>query len=1624
MGSRRTSALSAFGNGRSSNGNNVSGRSRPSGCSYLSNVRPENRSTLCSVMAQLAEEMPPSFVTTLKSRAVSESCNVKFTCVVTGHPVPQITWYKDDKQMDRYCGLPKYEIFYNGQNHSLHIYNCTMDDAAIYQASAINSKGIVSCSGVLEVGEMNEFKIHQRYFAKLKQKVENKCRETQGKENLEPLRTISPDRTQRKRRSTMEAFVSMPSPIEDGGSEEIHQAEGLETECMLQKGTVEEVYNNSNTDIKEAVCAKTTGHINNDPGNKSRTYAYDPDHKSFTSQQPKSPFVMKKIKISDSATPVKPESFGGGKMMEDNTSSAAAVCTKTVRASRNSDEVMEVESSVSPSLINTNSKNIKGEHGILAKEEGLFIKKPSKDVNMFNKRKVPSQREIVPTSEISVPASPSTTVSEKEGKKIAKHTNEGSYKETEKCLEKQKQVPHFVPAQNKSSNKSRLLSITKEDTDKTGPVGTLDTDLKSNTSLDGSGFREPVDTPCDTGAVSLQCPHECVESLLPEKETSPCQKKESASQPAVPSEVTKADADMNWNDAPVSLKLPLNQHNIYSELPQKTDDILTSPLSSSPQTITDETSQATSDDSRKPNGTCSAIFTRLQKSAHEIPSCSGSIPQCNVAVTQQSQVDTAIKTFDGTEIQEEKLKVSEVGKFKVQTVKGTRSEKILEVETSCLHEKANSQKTKDVGKKDSGEKSAQSPIADAKKTQSTHCEDLKEGRLEIATRKQLPENTNAPKDTMTFTKIPKTESKVISIAELLRSQIKALELTQDNPVSNVSVPCKLTKDPLIKDKEVCQQARDESKKRTPEVNTIKTKNEPETSTVRVPETNLKETLMKVYQQLNEKEQEHVLTSNETSTTVQTLYTPVVVPSTFFKETHTASDINMIHGRVDKTNEDVMDTSQETVVPLKDYSITSWSGSKNVNNSPHSLPSENGFIKEIQSISNPPETSLQKSGSVITAAHTENNIQKEQVTVVEHTRGGTVPDPNMATSISQKQLNDKLERVSEQCKMEKRIANSFQTLQAYHQSEHEFSLTRQVKDILPTGQESLVVKDGMRPDPFNILTPEFTPLLKKIDFISPIPSATPQELASGARRKIPTSNAKTEEAQESTSPTNGQTQKRETPGQSSKLPASSVSPSLSQRSPLLRPAEEQTSVEERQSPLLTRRKMASETQIQTQLRTEKIPTEGKPTEKDKHNPFKAPQVIRKIRAEVFADGSGHLKLWCQFFNVLSDSNIKWYKDEEEIAQVKKIAGDETQVNLAIVQASCKDSGVYGCSITNEYGSDTTDFLLSADILAGMSLREDLGVGEEIEMTPLIFNKGLADSGIWGNKFFGRIIMTESQIGASCSSKIWRAKVIYGLEPVFESGNTCIIKTRSPITYAGKEESSLIERNQHIMKQECRNQNLAREYCKIFSAEARVIENFGPPLEISPVYLMYRPANPVPYATVETDLLGVYKKYSVLDDTGRINVKTGSEVEQKCCALQHWIFQWTSGNLLLTRLEGVDTKITNVGVSVKSTGHQGLSVEGNPKVFDQFVLQHKCNYFCGLLGLRSLKVMDSLSTPTKPKGSKSPLLQRKKAVPSSSPQTSRKAAVSPRMPRKAEPEGNKSSSTQKDPDAPKVVKAVQT
>ncbi|KAM7406354.1 hypothetical protein PAMP_000736 [Pampus punctatissimus] len=1104
---------------------------------------------------------------------------------------------------------------------------------------------------------------------------------------------------------------------------------------------------------------------------------------------------------------------------------------------------------------------------------------------------------------------------------------------------------------------------------------------------------------------------------------------------------------MNRNDAPVNLELPLHQCSVNARLPQKTpseretttDDIQTLSVHRGLQAAIDKITQDTWDHSRGSNESHTALFTNLQQPPLESSGGSENTPGCKVSPTdQQSQVATAIKSIEGTEIQvDEKLEGNGVGKLFVQADNVSPNETIVEMETEIAAvqsiEQTKIEKTRDKEDKDTDviivdasnkEKDKNEPVLIMEEKTSSELHNVRSAKFETSMpHLKKPENTNSSEHQMKgFQEIPKTVTRVISVAELLRSQIQALQ------VPTILVPAECVQNPTTTATDTCQELRDDESKGKMEVKKSTPDRKTETHIDDPPPKNIKETLMEIYHQLNQTDQEQIKSQGQISPPVQASQKPLVIPPISVVDTDTVIDTTKYRGNAKKYNEGVMNIGQETEastpVSVKDSPVRSLSESENVKNSFTPITTKEELTERLTSSSN-------RSGK-----DSQGPVTPLMVTPKVSSQGRATDEPVQCKDMGFIQkLNTEIKLNSEtqwrdtdkNSTVKEHNTNHLQSVQKIP-TKSVLGTDTQQNNLQPIQQESSMVEEFSKTDSLVNPNPEASPLLKRRNCASPIPSATPQELASGARRKILIPKAKPEETTEGTSAIDNQTQKKEASAQSSKLSSSpvmlSMSPSLSRRSTSLQPSSERTSPVERRSPLLSRRKTA-ETQAPSQQPTEEIhtlKTEGKPAEKDKHkhDPFKAPQVIRKIRGETFSDASGHLKLWCQFFNILSDSTIKWYRNDMEIVQIKRNAGDETQVNLAIVQASSKDSGVYGCSITNEYGTDATDYLLSADILAGMSLREDLGVGEEIEMTPLVFNKGVADSGIWGNKFFGRIMMQESRIGDGCAHKVWRAKVIYGLEPVFESGNTCIVKVRNPVAYGGKEESCLIERNLDFVRQECKIQNLAREYCKIFSAEARVIENFGPSLEVIPVYLMYRPANTVPYATVEADLIGVYQKYSILDHTGKIEMRTVSEVEQKCCALQHWIFQWTNGNLLLSQLEGVDTKITNVGITVKSTGHQGLSVEGNPKVFEQFISQHQCNYFCGLLSLRSLKVLDSLMTPTKPKGSRSPLLQRKMAAGSSSPQTGRKAAGSPRLPRKAEQEGNKMATKQKAADAPKIVK----
>ncbi|XP_052372845.1 alpha-protein kinase 3-like isoform X2 [Oncorhynchus keta] len=1985
MSSRRLMTRSySAGDGRSSshNGDDVIGSSRASSRSYLSDVRPENRSTLHCVMAHLTEETQPSFETTLKSRAVSETCSIKFTCEVSGHPAPEVTWYKDNLQLDRYCGLPKYNISHNGKKHSLHIYNCTMEDAAIYQASARNNKGIVSCSGVLEVGTMSEYNIHQQYFAKIKLKAENTRRELEepkpwDKENhgspgsrQETLRTISPDRSQRKRRSPMDPSLSAPSFMEDEVVEESTQAHAGEADARLQDTPV---VGEEKRESNRAGSSNVNGQaaITENSSNKGRTYVYDSVQKSFAPHTPKASLAKKKIKISngedsgmtaDSQAGKKPEERG---MSEEREVSRTPCLVESSHSLGSSEEALEVEKAVETSASKTESvkymnqseraplnntvsimEEVKvqvkkkvpvqtpphnGEPSILSTSTGLLStgetisgnKSQNAAVaqvtqNVGNNNIMGSQSTVPPvtsspsaklkpqpspsakikpqpspsaklkpqpspSAKIKPQPSPSAklkpqpspsaklqpqphqsnlSVKSQLGPSVTPqpqpdppsgtlqpHQSSPSVKlqpgpsvtpqpqpdPPSGKLQPQPQIRQSSPSeklqaslyvkpqpQQITSTKLQLqpqprqpspslklqprqpspspnlqpqpsssvtpqpqaspsvtipqvLSNTPENIktyqsnvtdmevdDKPSVLEHLNsttTPLKGQTECPGKDSASVLEVlNSDTYSIhgtgtAVEVAGESVESVL----TSPCKSSEAVS--ALPQRLCEQSGDqLSVEETSTCLKnvslsrlpaqlhgevtqnhrqterewkgTPAGQEPVILTIRRKLDGQSPSPRQRSPsssdrevtanankrsptlhnppsQSASNKMMQGTQDHSRGSNESHTLPFTEPLKSPLESPGVGEKTLGCSVSsVGQQGQVEIAIKTVGETEIQVDvKVQGNNLAELHAQ---GGSYERRVDMET--VYKVSKVQEGEIERLKKAPEKKTVESIAVAVWDEKSipvlkmaECQDLSlNPRFQpiIPDTSQTADTTTSVSNTKSSEQQPKAPTpvaKVMSIAEILRSQMEKSAPTEVSPVSPISdapisvapISVATISMPLIQSLNTDQQPKcppstdiQDVRMQSPELRMDETeyRQEPEKDTCK------KETDISV-SSISASNVEYRCNTSEPERVESPIVTPVTEASPKAFVIPPISVVDM-YGTLENSNppvcivmdiESVMDTEREHLldhnadislaadkdgqkesslvspeqkslditVPPPSISSVTFPADKQQTldtvkgmDSSHSLPpvfsSRHGRDKtcasplserSTESSSLPSATENQRFSTQNTAFT--NNIATPTLQPVSEKQRDSSPDTGMILGCS------------EACKPDVPQPGP-QTLRRFDTKGSPSSETQGSVPVptIPLDSKSspskeVKVEEYSKSDSSTSVsvTESSTGLLKGSDSVSPMPSATPQELASGARRKILIPKPKGEDPGAVASQIDTQSpQREEVLRMSSRLcPESSspMSPGLSRRSPLLQPPNGQrTPPTERRSPLLSRRKLAPtpETLKQSQEpaleTTDTTKTEEKPAEKDKHNPFKAPQVIRKIRGEPFSDAAGHLKLWCQFFNVLSDSTIKWIRDEVEIAEVKRSAGDETQVALAIVQTSSRDCGVYGCTITNEYGTDTTDFLLSVDILSGMFLREDQEVGEEIEMSPLLFTKGLADSGIWGSKFFGRIMMEEAHIGEGCSHKACRVKVIYGLEPVFESGTTCYIKVKSPIAYYGvKEESNLVERNLAITQQECRLQNIAREYCKIFAAECRVIGTFGEVLEVIPVHHMYRPANTIPHATVESDLKGVYLRYCLMDATGRLVMRTGSEAALKCCTLQHWILQWTNGNLLLTRMEGVDFKITNVGISIKSKGYQSLTITENPNVFEQFVSQHQCNYYCGLLRLRSLKTQDSLQTPAKPKCSRSPLLHRKMGG-SSSPQPSRKATGSPRQIRKpAQPEDSKATAKHKAVDVPNVVRS---
>ncbi|XP_015703666.1 alpha-protein kinase 2 [Coturnix japonica] len=351
--------------------------------------------------------------------------------------------------------------------------------------------------------------------------------------------------------------------------------------------------------------------------------------------------------------------------------------------------------------------------------------------------------------------------------------------------------------------------------------------------------------------------------------------------------------------------------------------------------------------------------------------------------------------------------------------------------------------------------------------------------------------------------------------------------------------------------------------------------------------------------------------------------------------------------------------------------------------------------------------------------------------------------------------------------------------------------------------------------------------------------------------------------------------------------------------------------------------------------------------------KAPKLLKKIQAELFPDCSGNIKLCCQFGDIHGDSTITWTKDSKLLAQLQRNAQDDSPVSLAIAKASNKDQGMYYCCLSNVYGRVTAEFNLTSEVLEHLSNFQSFEGVEEIEFMQLMFREDFICDSYFGGNLHGILATEELHFGEGMHRKAFRSKVMQGLVPVFSPGHPCVLKVHNAITYGTKSKDDLVQRNYKLALQECYVQNTAREYAKIYAAEAEPLEGFGEVPEIIPIFLVHRPANNIPYATVEEELIGEFVKYSVKDGKEINFLRRDSEAGQKCCTFQHWVYEKTNGNLLVTDLQGVGMKLTDVGIATLAKGYKGFKGNCSISFIEQFRALHQCNKYCEMLGLKSLR-----------------------------------------------------------------------
>ncbi|KAI4905260.1 hypothetical protein NFI96_004831 [Prochilodus magdalenae] len=1585
MTSRRPMIRSYSGNGRSGsqNGEDVPSP-RLDSRNYLSNVRPENRSTFCTVMAQLTEETQPCFETTIKSKAVSEACNVKFSCVVTGYPVPELTWYKDDMELDRYCGLPKYEIFRNGKTHTLHIYNCTMEDAAIYQASARNSKGIVSCSGVLEVGAMSEYKIHQRFFSKLKQKAEVKRRELEesrrrGKENIQHEQLgISQDRTLRKRRLPEGPELSSHTEAQDGEDSEAKEEATIEQ----QPAVVDEEVNGLSVETYEL-----NSNINQENDIQQLNHIHEKEEIGSTKQTGKDKMSRKKIRISngfDETVTTRPsQDAGGGDSSEGM--SLAKYLSQSLQSHTAEEQTRE------PEITGTDAVQEKGresEQGVEREQIKSDEREKERGRSREREREWSREREREKARQV-VPEHRPATVPETQppALKDAEHQHKSALssvfhsikdiffgkgkKSSEKLSDSiEKDIPqkesqeadtsgiysviseHSVPMEVAQPSQTGGLYVNRESPLQLPRSLQLKTDMVGlNLNGQTHGFssdstREILATTETNYDAQVSSSQEHGDLKRAEGNEGPQSQAKTPSLPLI--EATDDHTDGNTDEDMVDLHretagqectAPMDQVtkvDVEMHAAEEQDDTVAftqKPLTDPNMTDLESTESASKGHLLQSVSRIPAQVASKQENKEESVDKKGEHKDTCVPAVEETAEESVLK-IDGYSFvkgskDKDKTDVGNVGATeKTETVEMTEKPALSlhECRPECdshlreepapepgmqdmvinsdfkqnqnsipkviigLVENKQQESVRDGNNKDENVGNGESDVRKIDRTEKSKEDSVEEKRVDIieqkkdasAGKKNVPpeqpvSNVTVEPEIYKFTKESEIEAKESHSSSSVVDKPKMYSKVQperymsesrDQPVAPTIIILPDTRETVIKNV-----AKMRATPVIPEIKVTASEKVKREDTLTVPRIDVLISEPERVMQPLAQEVAHIFRDNEPKAEEPGNHDAKRAPNDVKRDDRVVSaaqpvaiiptqqERNVDLASSDQRNQEVKPQSLEANMGHREDQAKITSGWNRGNDSsnipiisiacaddiPTSQEGQEHGKQVVQDSAASDNIALKMQAPSISTAHVEstpeNSISNE---VAPDSLAALLRkaerDLDHSVSSNRSPGADKSALLKEQNVPDKRNAESqissdvpfsaktpdveadVDRLQRDKPAMEKLGLTTPVGPTLPPlspaslrrlmaknnpnlenqGSIPAISADGIDKKgeesggstPTSTLSCESSPKMKRRDSLTLIPSATPEELASGARRKIYLAKTKSEDEGLDTQ------NKRDSP---------KMSPSQARRAAFLQlQGGQQTPPMERRSPLLGRRKATLEVpkpKEETSEETDNSNTESKPAEKEKLDPFKgtgssqqfkiskSPQVIRKIRGEPFSDASGHLKLWCQFFNVLSDSTIKWFRDEEQIAEMKR--------------RLCE--------------------LKKGHVLGEFFLRDDSEVGEEIEMTPLLFTKGLADPGYWGEKFFGRIMTQEVQIGEGYAHKTSRVKVIYGLDPVFESGSTCIAKVRNPIAYGTKDESNLAERNLEFTKQKCKIQNTVREYCKIFAAEARVIDNFGFSLE---------------------------------------------------------------------------------------------------------------------------------------------------------------------------------------------------